>query len=925
MVINKVFNMETLVANINGQSRRETFNGRDYVVVPMVTIVPGVLNGSQGALYYPPEEVSKNPGLWNHTPITLGHPLDDDGVPTSARIPEVLNRVQLGYVFNDHWDGQRRVAEGWFDEQLTRQRAPKVYEQITQNKLGELSTGLKTDNYLAANGSADPKGRRYTHVAKNYLPDHLAALPEARGACSVADGCGINVNESTENAFCPTGKGGGQDNSCGVNITSGGQIKDKQGTKYLVKGSDAEPGKPHYYTGASGEKYVKAYKIDAHGVSTKDQLVKLDDITTNTSHDHSCCDGKTHEESCDSCKKHKKEEVANAFCPTGKGGGQDNSCGGGKEGTSSKGKPTKVFPKLDRGGYTARIHFRDEARGERHFDSSWGVFKVQPGEFTLYSKMSGDRPTDTKASTSIGKDLKVGDQIQVLPTKWTMRGRKDLPGKTVEITGVHHQEDGSVRITHNSAALFNREETHSDRCLDCGWVTCNCGGPGGKPGPCPTVATGTSDRTLLDLSAKAQMAKDPKTKSKLHRRLVEEHGKHSELLKISSPSEAKKHSAAAEHHKSLAANAFCPTGKGGGQDNSCGGKEAGGKSEGGDDKPRLGAIYGQYKVKAMRSAVKKLGGSAKDWHPMTTEADLVKTGRMTVAHDKYGSHTIQFKVGKTVHGESIWGQDHEEVTTNRNSIEEPIMTKNEAITYLTTNCSCWKDKEKVLNGMDDEFIKDQVKQAKESETLNSLREDLEIPDDVALDATKLSAHLVANAAKVAEVTDEEEDAEDEDMEEEEETEDVAPPPYFQKKKKGPPMPPTANFADFLKLPAEQRLTANELEAIEFANRIKNDVRRQLVTNIVNVLGKTPEKKKILSERYGKMTVNALREKWEELEEAGLTRPQVQTTNQSEVDTLLDFSGMGGGIVANRGYSDHDRLAIADGEDLLAGVNTYDDK
>ena len=54
--------------------RREMLNGREHIVAPVRMLVPGVLNGSQGPGYYPPEEVAKNPTDWDHSPITINHP-----------------------------------------------------------------------------------------------------------------------------------------------------------------------------------------------------------------------------------------------------------------------------------------------------------------------------------------------------------------------------------------------------------------------------------------------------------------------------------------------------------------------------------------------------------------------------------------------------------------------------------------------------------------------------------------------------------------------------------------------------------------------------------------------------------------------------------------------------------------------------------
>jgi hypothetical protein len=52
---------------------------------------------------------------------------------------------------------------------------------------------LFTDNETAPPG-ASHLGRPYNFVARNYRPDHLAILPDQRGACSIEDGCGLNTN-----------------------------------------------------------------------------------------------------------------------------------------------------------------------------------------------------------------------------------------------------------------------------------------------------------------------------------------------------------------------------------------------------------------------------------------------------------------------------------------------------------------------------------------------------------------------------------------------------------------------------------------------------------------------------------------------------------------------------------------------------------
>lgn len=187
--------LEQLAINLAGSVRRETMDGRDYLVAPLTMIVPGVLNGSKGPLYYPLDEISKNYDAWNGMPIVIDHPMKD-GIPTSARNPGVLKKSGVGQVFNAKVDG-KLVAEGWFDEQRLQKLSPSSYEKLISGKPEELSTGLFTDNIPVKNGLA-PSGEAYVAVATNYRPDHLAILPGKRGACSVKDGCGVNINQAAE-------------------------------------------------------------------------------------------------------------------------------------------------------------------------------------------------------------------------------------------------------------------------------------------------------------------------------------------------------------------------------------------------------------------------------------------------------------------------------------------------------------------------------------------------------------------------------------------------------------------------------------------------------------------------------------------------------------------------------------------------------
>lgn len=190
--------MEIVVANVAGKARKATFHGRDYLVAPMTLIVPGVLNGSQGPLYYPLEEVRKDAHAWNHIPIVVYHPMRN-GKPVSARRPEILEQSGIGHLFNTHANG-KLTAEGWFDVERTRAVDPRVLTALEAGSQMELSTGLTLEQEPAPQGAVfnSPGGPRpYVAIARNYRPDHLAILPDQKGACSVLDGCGVLVNHES--------------------------------------------------------------------------------------------------------------------------------------------------------------------------------------------------------------------------------------------------------------------------------------------------------------------------------------------------------------------------------------------------------------------------------------------------------------------------------------------------------------------------------------------------------------------------------------------------------------------------------------------------------------------------------------------------------------------------------------------------------
>lgn len=186
--------MEILVGNLRGNIRRQKLHGREHIVAPLSLIVPGVLNGSAGPLYYPADEIAKNPTAWNGMPIVVYHPTRN-GSNITARDPDILDTQGVGIVLRSKISKGRLVAEGWFDVAALTRIDNRILNALEAGEQIELSTGLYTVN--------DPmpgtyNGREYTYVARNYQPDHLAILPDQVGACSIQDGCGVLVNAANK-------------------------------------------------------------------------------------------------------------------------------------------------------------------------------------------------------------------------------------------------------------------------------------------------------------------------------------------------------------------------------------------------------------------------------------------------------------------------------------------------------------------------------------------------------------------------------------------------------------------------------------------------------------------------------------------------------------------------------------------------------
>lgn len=181
MIVTNQF--QSITCNFKPIIRYDSMEGRPYIVAPMVMLTEGVHNGSNGALFYPREELSKTPAVWNHKPIVVYHPSSG-----TACDPDILTNRKIGIIMNTRFEDGKLKAEAWLEESRIKEVDNRILDAIQNNKMMELSTGLFTDNEEISGKYGDEE---YIAIAKNYRPDHLAILPDLKGACSIDDGAGF--------------------------------------------------------------------------------------------------------------------------------------------------------------------------------------------------------------------------------------------------------------------------------------------------------------------------------------------------------------------------------------------------------------------------------------------------------------------------------------------------------------------------------------------------------------------------------------------------------------------------------------------------------------------------------------------------------------------------------------------------------------
>lgn len=194
----KILNINLKGVTKNVETRLETLQEIEYIVAPVTMIVEGVLPGSAGPILYTANELAASVAYWDGVPVTINHPTDANGNNVSARIPSIIAEFGVGTIYNTHFDAATNSlkAEAWINKSVLENKFPDVHYKILSNTTNiEVSTGVFFDDRQEPGNFNDVS---YNSVAYSYHGDHLALLPDAIGACSWTDGCGLRANQSTQ-------------------------------------------------------------------------------------------------------------------------------------------------------------------------------------------------------------------------------------------------------------------------------------------------------------------------------------------------------------------------------------------------------------------------------------------------------------------------------------------------------------------------------------------------------------------------------------------------------------------------------------------------------------------------------------------------------------------------------------------------------
>ncbi|WP_105577894.1 hypothetical protein [Cronobacter sakazakii] len=186
-----------VTTKVNSQSiRRETYNGREHLVLPSYTLPANVvMNGG----LYPASEIDAHYQGLEGTLAPLGHPTVN-GQFVSAFSPEGINVGHIGaWNRNVKKSGNRIYAEKWVDVQVANQSegGRELLERVAAIERGDDVPPIHTSVAVFLDqleASEQQKSQGIEWVAKINAMDHDAILLHEVGAAQPEQGVGLMVN-----------------------------------------------------------------------------------------------------------------------------------------------------------------------------------------------------------------------------------------------------------------------------------------------------------------------------------------------------------------------------------------------------------------------------------------------------------------------------------------------------------------------------------------------------------------------------------------------------------------------------------------------------------------------------------------------------------------------------------------------------------
>ena len=172
-----------------GLTRTEMYDGREHLVVPVVALREGVIHAvnAKNPEFVGVAALSVSPQSWNGRPLVLGHPAKD-GRQISANDAHVLEAQSFGQIFNARVAGPKLLMDAYIDPvKAEKIGGASLLQRLRDGEMCEVSVGAYVTT-SQKNGTYN--GKAYKAEWVGISPDHLAFLPDSRGACSNEMGCG---------------------------------------------------------------------------------------------------------------------------------------------------------------------------------------------------------------------------------------------------------------------------------------------------------------------------------------------------------------------------------------------------------------------------------------------------------------------------------------------------------------------------------------------------------------------------------------------------------------------------------------------------------------------------------------------------------------------------------------------------------------